>query len=109
MGPDPARRACLALLPAGLAALALSGCETLEVPQLGPTLSDDDPLSQAVLDALAAAPETTNERIHVKTLNPGVVRLSGNVDQDITRTFAAQIAERVSGVERVVNTLFIRD
>ena len=109
MGPDPARRACLALLPAGLAALVLPGCETLEVPQFGPTLSDDDPLSQAVRDALAARPETTNQRIDVKTMNPGVVRLSGLVDQEIVRTFAAQIAERVPGVERVVNTLFIND
>ena len=104
----PARRACLALLSVGVLAL-VSGCETLEVPAIGPTLSDDAPLSQAVRDALDAAPETTNERISVKTLNAGVVRLSGNVDQDITRTFAAQTAERVPGVQRVVNTIFIRD
>ena len=76
---------------------------------IGPTLSDDTPLSRAVRDALDAAPETVNERISVKTLSAGVVRLSGNVDQEITRTFASQVAERVAGVERVVNTIFIRD
>ena len=107
MRTDPARRAALALLCVG--ALALAGCESVPLSDVGPALSDDEPLSRAVRAALDAAPETLNQPIDVRTLDAGVVRLSGNVGTDAVRVRAAQIAEGVAGVERVVNTLFVRD
>ena len=106
---DPVRRAALGLLPAGLLGPWLGGCESVPLAGIGPALEDDEPLSRAVSEALDAAPETTNANILVRTLRPGTVRLSGNVDTEITRTFAEQIAGGVDGVRRVVNTLFIRD
>ena len=125
MGPTPVRRvlprpdprtvrragiarACVAALVLLGAAGSLGGCETVPLSDIGPALSDEHPLSVKVLATLDAAPETMHQNISVKTVGPGTVRLSGTVDTETTRTFAAQNAERVPGVENVINTLFIR-
>ncbi len=106
--PDPSRRAALRAggLAACLVAAALAGCEGFDPGSIGPALSDDAPLSVAVREALNSRPETMNQLIHVKTLEPGVVRLSGTVDTDIARQFAQNIAIDVPGVTNVVNTIF---
>ena len=108
MRPDSIRSIRRALLAAPLA-LALGACENMPLADIGPTLSDDEPLSAAVRRALDASPETMHQRIHVSTTGPATVRLAGTVDTEITRTFAEQTAERVEGVERVINTLYLRD
>ena len=54
-------------------------------------------------------PETKVQRIYVKTLEPGVVRLSGTVGADVVRQFAESIARDVPGVTNVVNTIFIQE
>ena len=106
MTPDPVRRAALALLAA--APLAFAGCENVPLSDIGPALSDDAPLSEAVRDALASDPETLNQRIFVRAASADTVRLSGSVDTDATRQRAEQVAQRVPGVRSVINTLQIR-
>lgn len=88
--------------------LLLAGCENLQIPQIGPALTDEQPLSNAVRDALGANPETMHQQIDVKTLDVDLVRLSGSVDTEATRQTAEAIAQAVPGVRSVVNTMFIR-
>lgn len=102
----------LALPFAALAAslvLGPGGCENFDVRNLTPPLEDDSPLALSVRDALAESPITANSTINVKTLNPGTIRLSGQVDTDTISYQAENIASRVAGVDNVVNTLFIDD
>ena len=97
-----------AALSLGVAAL-LVGCENVSVGDIGPSLEDEAPLTQAVRAALDARPELGGLFIKVKSLDGDTVRLSGRVDTDAQRTTAEQVAASVDGVRSVINTLFVRD
>ena len=96
------------------AALALAGCQGFDLSKLGnpgdagPIADDASPLSAQVQEALAATPATMHERIHVRALRAGRVRLVGSVSTDGTASEAVRIANAVPGVTNVVNTLNVR-
>ena len=114
--PRPTRRPTHSLAPALLvaAALGLAGCQGFDLSSLpaagdmGPVADDGSPLSAQVQEALASMPATMHERIHVRALQAGRVRLVGSVSSDSAASEAVRIADGVPGVTSVVNTLNVR-
>ena len=106
------RRLAPALFAA--AALGLAGCQGFDLSKLpatgdmGPVADDGSPLSAQVREALSATPATMHERIHVRALQAGRVRLVGSVSSDGAASEAVRIADGVPGVTSVVNTLNVR-
>ena len=96
------------------AALGLVGCQGFDLSSLpatgdmGPVADDGSPLSAQVQEALASTPATMHERIHVRSLQAGRVRLVGSVSSDGAASEAVRIADGVPGVTSVVNTLNVR-
>lgn len=68
---------------------------------------DDASLQQAVNEALALDPRTTNAIIHVDVRN-GVVTLHGTVTYESTRRAAEDVAATIPGVGHVHNELALR-
>ena len=113
--PDARRRAALALLVGG--ALGLGGCaggvegvlsRLPDKGDVGPVADDGSPLSARVQEALAASPATMHERIHVRAMQAGRVRLVGSVSSSGAASEAVRLADAVPGVTNVVNTLNVR-
>ena len=69
---------------------------------------DDAWITSKVESKLAADPEVNNFEIDVDTQD-GVVRLSGNVEQDKARQEAEKLARSTEGVKEVVNEIQIGD
>lgn len=109
--PRRARRGALLLLGA---ALGLAGCQGLDLSKLpgpgdsGPVADDASPLSAQVQEALASAPATMHERIHIRSLQAGRVRLVGSVSSETVVSEAVRLADAVPGVTNVVDTLNVR-
>ena len=110
----PRRRAALRGALALGAALALAGCANLDLSSLpgpgdnGPVADDASPLSAEVQKALAGTPATMHERIHVRAMQAGRVRLVGSVGSEAAKAEAMRVADAVPGVTNVVNTLNVR-
>ena len=110
----PRRRTALRTAFALGAGLALAGCANLDLSNLpgpgdsGPVADDGSPLSAEVQKALAGAPATMHERIHVRAMQAGRVRLVGSVGSETAKAEAMRIADAVPGVTNVVNTLNVR-
>ena len=115
--PVARRRAALAALFVG-GALGLGGCASGSVQDVlsrlpdkgdvGPVADDASPLSARVQEALAGAPATMHERIHIVSMQAGRVRLVGSVSSSVAASEAVRVADAVPGVTNVVNTLNVR-
>lgn len=92
----------------GCQQLDMAALRNLETGDIGPVAEDAGPLSAAVVDALAAAPMTMNERIRVRQVSDGHVRLVGFVSSDGVASEARRLTEQVAGVTGVVDTLNAR-
>jgi hyperosmotically inducible protein len=82
-----------------------SGCAALTGKTAGRNI-DDATISATVKTNLAAERAVTLTKIDVDTTE-GVVYLNGVVDSVAMKQRAAEIAQQVSGVKRVVNNLQI--
>jgi len=89
--------------------LFAGACESVSLEGITPSLSDDSPLANAVIEALSANPELARFSLKARSLDAGTVRLSGLVDTDRQRVAAEQAALEVPGVRSVVNTIFLLD
>jgi hyperosmotically inducible protein len=83
-----------------------SGCMALTGKSAGQNV-DDATITASVKTNLAAERTDTLTKIDVDT-NKGVVSLNGVVDSAATKQHAAEVAQRTSGVKRVVNNLQIQ-
>ena len=92
-------------MPALLAALLSTGC-AMQPTTVG-TKVDDSIVTTRVKSALIASPEVKGTEVKVETVN-GTVQLSGFVASQTEARRAADIASRVNGVDRVVNSIIVR-
>ena len=68
---------------------------------------DDPTVTTKVKAALLADPDVKGTAVQVETLR-GEVQLSGFVDSDAQARRAVDIAQRVEGVDRVINKMSVR-
>jgi len=71
------------------------------------TKIDDTAITTKVKSALLADPDVKGTQVQVETVN-GQVQLSGFVASQQEAQRAADIASRVNGVERVINSISVR-
>jgi osmotically-inducible protein OsmY len=83
------------------------GCASMTGRESAGQVADDGVIAAKVKTGLAQDPVTEAHRIDVDTLH-GVVRLSGLVDSNRSRTRALEIARSVDGVKEVRDDLEIR-
>lgn len=98
-------------LTAALAITAFTGCSHFQRGDGDRTAGrvvDDKRISGQVESALNAEPIYKFDDVDVKTFN-GVVQLSGFVSTDEQKTRAGEIAQRVPGVQQVVNSLAMKN
>jgi hyperosmotically inducible periplasmic protein len=99
-------RTTKAICTVALAAMLVApGCMTTRSPS---KQVDDAWITSKVESKLAADPEVNNFEIDVDTQD-GVVRLSGNVEQEKARTEAEKLARNTEGVKSVNNEIQIGD
>jgi hyperosmotically inducible periplasmic protein len=91
------------LLMTGLLAFLLTGCTAMTGKTAGRNI-DDASLTASVKSQLVMDKASNLTRVDVDT-NNGVVQLGGVVDTPEQKTHAAQLAERVNGVKKVINNL----
>ncbi len=95
---------------AAVAALVgLSACSTWGHKNDGRTVGrveDDNRLTEKVKDQLKAEPVYKFSNVGVKTYD-GVVQLSGFVQNEDQKQRAEQVAQRVPGVAKVINSIAI--
>lgn len=87
---------------------ALTGCQS--TPKDGRTAGqkvDDDRVNEQVEAALSREPVYKFSNVNVETFD-GVVQLSGFVDSEQQKTRAAEVAQQVSGVARIVNSITLK-
>ena len=82
------------------------GCKAMTGKTLGRHI-DDAGISASVKTQLAKQNVSSLARIDVDT-NEGVVYLNGTVENEEVKTQAAQLAQQVDGVVRVVNNLQVQ-
>lgn len=115
-GPAARRGASLGATIALLTGIVLGGCAGLEPGSFrlpgaggaGPVADDPSPLSADVRAALAVAPMTMHEDIHVQAMRGGRVRLTGSVASSSAASEAVRVAGRVTGVSDVFDTINVR-
>ena len=100
----------LLLISSACAVLALSGCATgpsHEGERTAGRMVDDHSINSQVKADLDREPVYKFSDVDVKTFN-GVVQLSGFVNTEDQRRRAAEIAQGVSGVAQVVNSIALK-
>lgn len=98
------------LLPLAAATLvAITGCQsTGDGDRTAGRVLDDFTITQKVQDALDDAPVYKFDDIHVTTYR-GVVQLSGWAGSDDQKGMAEQLAQKVPGVQNVINNIAIKE
>lgn len=93
-------------------ALLVGGCQWDGGPliegDIGTVVDDTAALSVKVKKALRNSPQTSNVNIRVTTVSDDTVKLSGFVTNDAVLYEAERVANGVSGVRFVVNSLVVR-
>ena len=83
-----------------------AGCTAMTGKSAGDNV-DDAKITAQVKTKLAAEKPATLTKVDVDT-NKGTVYLTGNVENDVLKARATQLAREVSGVHDVVNNLKIQ-
>jgi osmotically-inducible protein OsmY len=89
-----------------LISVVLAGCKAMTGKTLGRTI-DDAGITASVKTQLAKQRASSLARIDVDT-NEGVVYLNGTVESGDVKAKAAQVAQQIDGVVRVVNNLQVQ-
>lgn len=97
------KRSAKTTVVASILALALSGCTAMTGRTAGENV-DDASVTAAVKARLVKDDASNLTRVDVDTTR-GVVYLNGVVDSSSEKARAEALAERVNGVQRVVNNL----
>ena len=84
----------------------LSGCQAITGETLGENI-DDTTITTSVKSKLAVDKASSLTRVGVETTR-GTVQLTGVVDSQATKNKAAEIAQSVDGVKKVVNNLQVQ-
>jgi osmotically-inducible protein OsmY len=83
-----------------------AGCTAMTGKSAGQNV-DDAKITASVKAKLAGEKMATLTKVDVDT-NKGTVYLSGNVDNETTKTRASELAHQVAGVRDVVNNLKVQ-
>lgn len=95
----------LSVLPLMLALLLVMGTVACSSTQTAGEELDEAAIGAKIKAKFAADPDINPFNIDVDSMNDGVVRLSGTVDDAATRTEAVRLARNTDGVRRVVNDI----
>lgn len=102
------RRDAVRTLLSAAGVTALAGCQGLSLPPpRGVYGGDRNPLSLAVHEAFLTDAETNTLLIDVFSNDEGIVILKGRVESSAEFEAAERVANRVQGVNRVDNALFV--
>jgi len=94
------------MLMLALLVAVTSGCTALTGKTAGENV-DDAEITAEVKTKLAAEKPATLTKVDVDT-NKGTVYLTGNVESEVIKARATELARRVAGVQNVVNNLKIQ-
>ena len=106
------RRAALSSMLSTVAVFGLASCQGggFKIPQpFGRVGGDNAPLSLAVQNKFRQTPELSAIRVEIFTRDEDVIILKGQVDTEVLRYTAEQVASTVDGVRRVDSVLFVDD
>ncbi|MGE3624547.1 MAG: BON domain-containing protein [Bdellovibrionales bacterium] len=87
--------------------LSIAGCAAFEGRETAGQYVDDTTITAKVKQAFIADPQVNAMAVNVETMQ-GVVQLSGFVDSTTSAQRAEQLAQQVSGVKSVKNTIVVR-
>jgi hyperosmotically inducible protein len=90
------------------AALMISGCSVARKQETVGQYIDGATVTAEVKAKLANDPETSAANINVKTIDAGVVQLSGFAKSQREKDRAGELARSVKGVTRVHNGLVVK-
>ncbi|HET7624024.1 MAG TPA: BON domain-containing protein, partial [Verrucomicrobiae bacterium] len=98
-------------MTAAVAVMALTGCKMMENSHSGGRTAgrvlDDKTITAKVNEKLEKEPVYKFSNVDVKTFD-GIVQLSGFVDTNDQKQRAAELAQSVDGVTRVVNNITMK-
>ncbi len=99
------------ILASAMAALTVSlatGCSVARDQETVGEYVDGSAITAQVKAKLAQDEQTSAANISVKTINAGVVQLSGFAKSDAEKARAGEVAKSVKGVNQVQNDLIVR-
>ena len=101
-------RALLSAAFAGATLGLLAGCSVARKQETVGEYVDGSAVTTAVKAKLANDPATSAAAIHVKTIDGGVVQLSGFAKTQAEKNRAGEVARSVKGVTEVRNSLIVK-
>ncbi|MFC4299216.1 MAG: BON domain-containing protein [Castellaniella sp.] len=107
MKPNVIRLIALATV-AGAATVMISGCSVARKQETVGQYIDGSAVTTEVKAKLVNDPETSAANINVKTIDGGVVQLSGFAKSQREKDRAAELARSVKGVTQVHNGLVVK-
>ncbi|MFV0284498.1 MAG: BON domain-containing protein [Castellaniella sp.] len=93
---------------AGAATVMVAGCSVARKQETVGQYIDGSAVTAEVKARLANDPDTSAANINVKTIDGGVVQLSGFAKSQREKDRAGQLARSVSGVTQVHNGLVVK-
>jgi osmotically-inducible protein OsmY len=88
-------------------ALSLASCSLFEGRETTGQYVDDSTITAKVKEAFVADPQIKSMQINVETMK-GVVQLSGFVSTSAAEQRAVELANNVSGVKQVKDTMILK-
>ncbi|GGE56057.1 MAG TPA: BON domain-containing protein [Paenalcaligenes hominis] len=101
------KKIAIALLLGSSVALT-AGCSVVRNQETVGEYVDGAAVTAEVKARLANDPDTSAANINVKTIDGGVVQLSGFAKSEREKTRAGEVARSTKGVSRVINDLVVR-
>ncbi|WP_406624057.1 BON domain-containing protein [Acidovorax sp. SDU_ACID1] len=101
-------RALMTAAFAGATLGLLAGCSVARKQETVGEYIDGSAVTTAVKAQLANDPATSAAAIHVKTIDGGIVQLSGFAKSQAEKNRAGEVARSVKGVTEVRNSLIVK-